>query len=172
MINIFDALHLFLSHHTLPLDYTWPVQSNHYTISSFKDHPLPLDCTWSALLSHYICISSFIDPPPLDCTWSALLTHYIYISSFTDPPPPSLHMIRTLDSLHLCLSFSQMTLILHMISILDMPDKHYICYSSFTDHPSQTKLHMISTPFLKQINATYVPLLSFTTYSIHMISKP
>ena len=149
MINIFDALHLFLSHHTLPLDYTWPVQSNHYTISFFKDHPLPLDCTWSALLSHYICISSF-----------------------TDPPPPSLHMIRTLDSLHLCLSFSQMTLILHMISILDMPDKHYICYSSFTDHPSQTKLHMISTPFLKQINATYVPLLSFTTYSIHMISKP
>ena len=135
-------------------------------------HRLSLDCTWSALLSHYICISSFIDPPPLDCTWSALLTHYIYISSFTDPPPPSLHMIRTLDSLHLCLSFSQMTLILHMISILDMPDKHYICYSSFTDHPSQTKLHMISTPFLKQINATYVPLLSFTTYSIHMISKP
>jgi hypothetical protein len=165
-------------------------------VSLFQRPPPPLDCTWSALLSHYICISSFTDRPPprlhmnrtlvslhlyiflhrsplaLDCACSALLTHYICISSFTDPPPPRLHMIRTLDSLHLCLSFSQMTLILHMISILDMPDKHYICYSSFTDHPSQTKLHMISTPFLKQINATYVPLLSFTTYSIHMISKP
>lgn len=127
---------------------------------------LPIDCIWTALLPSFSSHTAL----RLHVTSTVKPLHYIFLQR--PPPPPRLHMIRTLDSLHLCLSFSQMTLILHMISILDMPDKHYICYSSFTDHPSQTKLHMISTPFLKQINATYVPLFSFTTYSIHMISKP